>query len=1159
MNYKKWVFVIGVILLALFSLSGIFLIAMHSRWGQAKILSYLTEALKENGWQASVKEIEGALPNELTLRSIHLQSPGNDVIAIDELQAKISLLRLLKKEIDFTQLRADGIAWTPGPTSTGPIERPKRKLIAWKLNAPHLKLTRVSIPHIAFKADIDGQIQIGRRLRMAFAKLDIRFPELAHANAQFAFYLRPSRQTQLKLDISSPSLNAISPIDLPFTANGEIHFYAKGPWDAMFGYPVHSKLKGLIRGQVDIDDVSAPEIVQDFAKGSWQFFSVWERSPHIHLTRIDAHNEYLSATGSISIDADGQISHTSLSLGVQNPHSPLPLLDAKFQGHLQMNEPGVGTLSFSAPRLSWDQLHAEQIQANLQIQKESAHLTLLASALSQPWEAQCDLLWPQMQSLQIENLSVHCPAAQIEGRLAIFPDFLFTGDLSAQISNLHQLNTPFYGSIDASIRLKIEDAKSQLTEIDMKGADLFYFDAQIEKAFFYANLTGSILHPIGHAYAEIQRGHWKTLLMETATIQTTSTDGGGPIQFAAEGIWKDPFELAIDGSWRYDQPQFFIQLQEMSGSLFGHPLKLTNPTSLKAGPQVMQLKDLSITIGDALLEAGIDKNAKDTTARLRLDHFPIDFLSINPLNLSVKGMIDLDANVFEGNHGASGTIRAKLLDVEIANLQEADPLRAHGHIDAKLENNRLACDLGLQVRGSSHFSLTADLPMTVFLHPFHANIQTQANASAHLAMKGQIDELLDFFDLGAHWLEGTCECDLSLSNDLSQPAIDGFCRLTNGRYENYYSGLTLQNIQAEIIGERNSLRLRSLTAQDSEKKGHLSLKGAWHAAASDRFPFQFDGEFSRLNVADIQWMRAEAGGTVQIIGNLDSARVNAQAAILETDLSIAEPIPHQLPHLQVKYINAPKPIPDEERSHRPKPYPIFLDLHVYAPNGIFVTGRGLSSEWKGNFQLGGTYTDIEAKGQLEMMEGKFTFAGRSFQLSEGSLTFSGRPHEMPFLNLAGQMVMQDLTILARLKGPINSPQISFQSTPALPMGSILAHLLFGQDFSQIDALQAAQLVNSLETFSGGASNVFENTRRSLGIDRLRIVATPIGPDGGESIALQVGKYVTRGVLVSVSQGPEGGSTNLGIEVDLTNGFIFQAESQQVQEQGKFTIKWNLNY
>lgn len=1169
---KKWIFAAGVVLLALFSIGGAIVMAAHSRWGREKMLSCLTDALKKSGWTASAQEIHGTIPNEITLYSISIESPRGDIIAIDEIQAKISIFRLFNKEIGFTEFHADGIEWTPGLAKKDPSESSGGGRIDWALNFPHVSLTRVTIPNVSMKSDVSGQIKIGRKLRTAFAKLDIRFPELSDANAQVAFYLRPSGLAQLKLDVESSSLNAVSPIDLPFSGKGEIHFYAKGPYDSMvgsmFGRPVHSSLEGLIRGEVEVAGLPSSPAIRNFVEGSWQFFSIWERTPDqsVRLSRILANNDYLSAKGALSFDKRWQITGSTLGLRLQNPHRPFPMADAKIDGFLQMDGPDGGTLSFSSPRIEWDRWAAEKISGTLRLKKEnpdwSADLNFEALALSQIWNVQCSLLFPDAPILKIDALSARSTAAHIEGSLELFPGQLFSGDLHGRIANLHQLDMPFYGSVDAELRLKIGDTegkKSQLAEIDMKGSDLFYKDAQIEKAYLYADLSGSIVHPSGHAYAEIQRGRWKTLFMETASIQTTGAEKEWPVELSAEGVWKDPFQVALEGFWSYDRPLFLLQLRNLSGSLFSHALALTGPASLKTGPDGLQLTSLSIELEDAQLQASIDRSGKKTEARLRLERFPIDFLSINPLNLSVNGIVDLDARIFEDAGGASGSINAQIADVEIADLLASAPLQAQGRIDARLEKNRLECDAQLQVRGSELFHLTFDLPMTVSLRPFKAAPELDASASARLRMNGNIDELLDFFDLGANRLEGGSECDLTLSGSLSHPLIEGFCRLTNGRYENYYSGLTLQNISAEISGEGDSLALRSLTAVDSQKKGRFSLNGTMRAIYRDRFPFRFEGAFSRMNVADIQWMRVEAGGNLEISGNLDSARVVAQAAVLESDLSIPDRIPHQMPNLQVKYVNAPKPVPDENPANRPKTYPIFLDLHVAAPGGVFVSGRGLSSEWKGDFNLGGTYTDIEAKGRLDMIDGSFFFSGRSFQLTEGSLTFSGQPHEMPFLNLAGQMVLQDLTIMARLKGPLTSPELAFQSSPPLPMGSILAHLLFGQSFSEINALQAAQIVNSISTFSGGAASVFENTRRSLGLDRLRIVATPIGRDGGQSIALQVGKYVTRGVLVSVSQGPEGGSTNLGVEVDLTNGFIFQAESQQEPEQGKFTIKWNLNY
>ena len=86
----------------------------------------------------------------------------------------------------------------------------------------------------------------------------------------------------------------------------------------------------------------------------------------------------------------------------------------------------------------------------------------------------------------------------------------------------------------------------------------------------------------------------------------------------------------------------------------------------------------------------------------------------------------------------------------------------------------------------------------------------------------------------------------------------------------------------------------------------------------------------------------------------------------------------------------------------------------------------------------------------------------------------------------------------------------------------------------------------------------ENTRRSLGVDRLRVITDPTA-EGGETVALQVGKYVSKGVLVSFTQGTEESSTNISVEIELKDNFVFQIESDQHQEQGKFTLKWNLNY
>ena len=62
--------------------------------------------------------------------------------------------------------------------------------------------------------------------------------------------------------------------------------------------------------------------------------------------------------------------------------------------------------------------------------------------------------------------------------------------------------------------------------------------------------------------------------------------------------------------------------------------------------------------------------------------------------------------------------------------------------------------------------------------------------------------------------------------------------------------------------------------------------------------------------------------------------------------------------------------------------------------------------------------------------------------------------------------------------------------------------------------------------------------------------------GTDEIAVQIGKYLTRGILITLSQSAT--SSQVIVEVELPKGFIFQAETQE-QEEGKFSLKWRKSY
>lgn len=1180
MNLLKWLFAFSISLIVLFILSGIFVVAVESSYGRHKILSLFTSGLSDSGWNIQFKESELTLPDKIALRGVSLTSPQGDTAAIDSIDAQISLLRLLRREIAFTQFSADHIRWSMAPRDQSIAQPSLNKTaptgIPFALRFFEIHLTDICWPNNAYPCvDLSGALKIGRYNRTAYLNLSAHLRDLRSAHAMLTATVRPDQSTKIALNLKMPSLAPLSPL-LPSSMQGacSLLLFANGSWDAfaalLFGGRATHALHGQLAASIQIDDFEGTSIAKKALTGPWSVKSSIEYTPEKNwrLFNLAANNDKLSTDGRLQFDSNGTIKESSLQFTVSDVRaSGLAPIDGALTAILEMDQPHRAALTISSPQLKWDGIALTQATLTLQAEQLNdhwtGHLAMNAEAFGQKWTGSSDLLWREENSFRLDNLALDSHLGHFDGDLEIFPNRSLQGEIHSQITSLHDFNLPIYGALDAVMRWKIAEEKGQplqSLEIDATGTDLFYKSLSVEKAFLYADLTGSWEHPAGHAYLEMQTAKWENMFLTTASIETSSAESNWPFQIHTNGDWTGPFNLDLDGFWIYRAPLLSLDLQDFSGSLFSRSIRLSSPISIEMGPDQLRIKDVEIAVGSANFKASVDHARDHTDAKLLLDHFPIDFLSLNPLNLSINGSIDLAAEMSATPASTTGSLNAKIIDATIESIGDATPIALQSHIAARLADNRLAFDADFQTRETPSVRLSGDLPMRFGIAPFAIDLPENKKITAALTFDGQIEELLDFFDFGPHRLEGTGRCDLHLSGDWLHPELSGFCRFENGRYENYYTGLQLKNISADIAGQGPSLILQTLTAQDAENKGSFSLTGDVKALSKEKFPFHIDGEFSRLNVAEIEWMRVEAGGNIHIVGDIDSASANAEVVILESDLSIPERIPHSLPDLSVKYINVQKPLAIEMMNRpRPKPYPIFLDFHISAPNGVFISGRGLSSEWKGDFQLGGTYTDIEAKGQLDLLLGEFLFSGHAFKLTQGALTFSGRPHEMPQLNVTARMDLQNLAILASLQGPLNAPQLAFQSIPSLPMGSILAHLLFGQNFSEINALQAAQLVNSIASFSEGGASALENTRRSLGVDRLRIIATPTSDEGGQSIALQVGKYVTRGILVSVSQGAEEGSTNLSVEVDLANGFIFQAESQQEQEQGKFTLKWNLNY
>ncbi len=887
---------------------------------------------------------------------------------------------------------------------------------------------------------------------------------------------------------------------------------AVGTWDAW---------KGVFSGKY------APTVSTEWVKEPWTFRgNVRKQEGLWEVETFTAENKFLQLHGTGELDRNYKLLHGQLQLAMPS---------TKFFATTELSSKpnGLGI------RGQW-RLPTLPVEGSWEGTLVSRTFVGTTNArglwMREPFSATSHLTYRFRESLQLEQFVLESPLAHASGDFVLRPDLLWVGKGQFQQLQLHALRVPeLSGTAEGKCVFEVSDELKQVAHLDARGSEVFWKKLYAKEALVYADIreNGKSRFHVG-----VKGGQWKELLVETAEADFGQS---GPFQLTLDGTWKESLHLAASGEMQPGQ----LKLARFQGSVLNHSVALTSPAEFAWNTNTWDLKPLAVSVGNGTLVA---EGNSSGTLTLHTTQLPLDFLELTPLHIPVKGTVDANASFTQKKGQTEGT-----WDIAVHGLQVSGRERkAEGTIAGTLVRERMQLQTVLQSKTAKLFALDADVPVQMQLWPFAVHFPSNKPVEGRLTMDGAIEDVLDFFDLGTHRFAGHWVCDLLLRGTLGNPRLEGHCDIRDGSYENYLTGTVLTQMQASIVAEQTKLRLQTLSAVSGN--GKLSGSGSLALSKREKFPFSLDLDFTQLNVAQIDLVSATAEGHISIHGNLDGADAKGKVQVLEAKIAIPEQIPMLLPELPVVYKNSSPTVSQPTTL----PYPLRLELEVQAPKGIFIEGRGLNSEWQGNFQIGGTYTSIATKGMLELLGGNFVFSGREFQLTQGALSFSGREYEMPSIDLSGHMAERGILITARLHGPLNHPELTFQSTPPLPFGSIMSYLLFGKDISEIDGFQAIQLASSVASISGTSPDVLETTRKSLGIDRLRIISSGSSEDG-ETISLQVGKYVAKGVLVSFSQGADDSSSNVSIEVDLKHGFVFQAETEQQEEQGKFTLKWNTNY
>ncbi len=389
-------------------------------------------------------------------------------------------------------------------------------------------------------------------------------------------------------------------------------------------------------------------------------------------------------------------------------------------------------------------------------------------------------------------------------------------------------------------------------------------------------------------------------------------------------------------------------------------------------------------------------------------------------------------------------------------------------------------------------------------------------------------------------LTGPIGLAADFSGRVNRPQLAGVIRANALGYVNETYGTRIRNVRLTGRFTNDRLEIREFAGQAGE--GTISGRGTIGLAAASGYPIDLQATLNRARLARSDALGATATGELRFVNNAAGATISGDLRLPEARYQIVRQGAAEVAVLEgVRRKGAPPPSTEPQDSAA-LPGLFKLDVRLRADNALFVSGMGLESEWAADLRVTGTSAAPNVVGQVDLVRGTYSFAGRRFELDSTSrITFLGDLN--PRLNLRATGDVEDVEIAINIAGRAQTPQVSFTSSPALPQDELLSRVLFGSSVSSISAIQAVQLAAALNSLrgSGGGLNPLGKLRSVAGIDRLRI----LGADEttGRGTAVAAGTYISNRIYVEIVTDARGfTATQISVALSRALSLLSQVSS-----------------
>ncbi len=646
-----------------------------------------------------------------------------------------------------------------------------------------------------------------------------------------------------------------------------------------------------------------------------------------------------------------------------------------------------------------------------------------------------------------------------------------------------------------------------------------------------------------------------------ADLEGTLADLGFEVDVrGAEGT---PLDLTARGRFAQRQAEPVVTLETLDGRVADHPVALAAPARVSLGAKT-QIDGLDLTIGSGSLSLDAELAAAGPTVSLRAESLPLSLAAAAASGVRIGGALNTDIRLAPQGGLLGGTLTIGIRDLSYEatgdelGLSTIPPLSAE--LTASLDRGRLGANLTAFDLGGGDLVAKATLPMAINAVTFQPRDAGNGQITGAVQWAGEWGPLVETLPVTDIRMTGRGRIDLDVSGTLNDPQIRGDITATNARLEHLTYGTVIADLDMDVGIAADRSLLITLTGTDGET-GQLKAEANIDLAGEDL------GIRARVTSNGATLIRRDdatvtADADLSFVQNRSGSKVEGWIRNREIEIRLVNKLPPSIVDLDVVQIARDGQVIGkiQEPESQQEASPIVLAIRIELPARVFVRGRGLDSEWRGNLRISGNASQPDISGLITLVRGELLFAGKTFQLTEGEIRLRGGGDIDPELAITAQATANDITGVIRVTGRASDPSLSITSNQGLPEGEVLPRLLFGKRADQLGPSEALQLALALDTLArgGGVSeDLLFALRDTLGVDVLAVETGETADGSG----IRVGTYIDDNIYIETRQGFRPGTSVYRAEVIITDQISVEGELGQGEDaaSGFLGLKWEMDY